>query len=135
MRVLILHFLKKNNNKHTEILKKLEQGASGKGHQVTVMNYSDAQNMHFAMYEYVAIVVNSASVFTGKAPEKLPEVMASCGPASGIKGCALVVKSGFLSQKLCRNTMRVMEKEGMVLDYFDVIESVDHATAVGKKIG
>ena len=46
-----------------------------------------------------------------------------------------MVKSGLFSGKMCRLTMHAMEKEGMVVDYFDIIESADHAAFVGKKIG
>ena len=31
--------------------------------------------------------------------------------------------------------VRKMEKEGMMIDYFEVINNVDHANYVGKKIG
>ncbi|MEE0999330.1 MAG: hypothetical protein UIH41_06695, partial [Treponemataceae bacterium] len=64
-----------------------------------------------------------------------PEVLATCGNVSGKKGCALIVKSGLFSQKFCNSVMKKMEKEGMKIDYFDVINNVDHAAHVGKKIG
>lgn len=136
MRVLILSYLKKDSKKHSEILKKLEGASVSKGNQVEIRKGDvDLDQVRFPMYEYIAVVTPSSALFGAKVPEKLIEALATCGNVSGKKGCALVVKSGFSSQKMCRSVMKEMEKQGMVVDYFDVIESVDHAAYVGKKIG
>jgi hypothetical protein len=135
MRVLILHFLSVRNEKHAGILKKLEQAAAAAGHQVTVCGEKDTVNLHTAMYEYIAVVTAPSGFIGAKLPEKLPEILSTHGSVSGKKGCALVVKPGLFSGKMCRLTMHAMEKEGMVVDYFDIIESADHAAFVGKKIG
>lgn len=135
MRVLILHFLSVRNEKHAGVLKKLEQAAAAAGHQVTVCGERDTVNLHTAMYEYIAVVTAPSGFIGAKLPEKLPEILSTHGSVSGKKGCALVVKSGLFSGKMCRLTMHAMEKEGMVVDYFDIIESADHAAYVGKKIG
>ena len=91
MRVLILSYLNKDNNKHKEILKKLEQACVAKGNQVEVKpGDRDLDQVRFPMYEYIAIVVPAAPVFGAKVPEKLPLAMATCGTVSGKKGCALV---------------------------------------------
>lgn len=135
MRVLILHFLSVRNEKHAGVLKKLEQAAAAAGHQVTVCGEKDTVNLHTAMYEYIAVVTAPSGFIGAKLPEKLPEILSTHGSVSGKKGCALVVKGGLFSGKMCRLTMHAMEKEGMVVDYFDIIESADHATYVGKKIG
>lgn len=136
MRTLILSFLKKDNDKHQKILKKLEAAAVTNGHLVDVKDAKlDKDNLHLTIYEYIAVVV-PATPFSGKkVPALLPEVLATCGNVSGKKGCALVVKSGLFSQKFCTTVMRKMEKEGMMIDYFEVINNVDHAAYVGKKIG
>jgi len=39
------------------------------------------------------------------------------------------------SNKMVHVVMKELESHGMVLDYFDVIENIDHSVAVGKKIG
>ncbi|MFI3258356.1 MAG: hypothetical protein R3Y36_08680 [Spirochaetales bacterium] len=135
MRVLVLHFLEKNNKKHAEILKNLEQSARAKGHDVTLCNEKDAINLHMAMFEYIAVVTVAPSVISAKLPEKLSEILSAHGSLSGKKGCALVVKYGLFSNKMCRITMKAMEKEGMVIDYFEIIENPAHAAYVGKKLG
>lgn len=135
MRLLILHFLDSKNNKHKKILENLEASAANNGHQVTVIDAKDAENMHFAMYEYVTIVTNSAKLFGAKLPEHMSEILSQHGTLSGVKGCSLVVKGGFSSEKMSRLSMHAMEKEGMKIDYFQIIESPDHAKAIGKKLG
>jgi hypothetical protein len=136
MRTLILSFLKKDSEKHQKILKKLEAAAVAKGQIVDVKDAKlDRENLHLVMYEYIAIVVPAHPFSSKKVPELLPEVLATCGNVSGKKGCALIVKSGLFSQKFCNSVMKKMEKEGMKIDYFDVINNVDHAAHVGKKIG
>jgi len=136
MRTLILSFLKKDSDKHQKILKKLEASAVANGHIVDVKDAKlEKETLRLTMYEYIAIVV-PANPFSGKkVPALLPEVLSTCGTVSGKKGCALIVKSGLFSQKFCNTVMRKMEKEGMMIDYFEVINNVDHAAYVGKKIG
>ena len=68
-------------------------------------------------------------------PEKFDEILDNCGNLTSKKGCALVVKSGFSSWKTCKNLMKAMEKQGVLLDYFEVVDNPDHAAYVGKKIG
>lgn len=136
MRILILSYLKSDNRKQTDILKKLEQTAVACGHQVDVKSgEKDTEELHLIIYDYIAVIVPASPLFGAKVPAKLPEVLSHCGNVSGKKGAALVVKSGFSSAKMCHVVMKAMEKEGMFVDYFEVVESVDHATAVGRKIG
>lgn len=136
MRILILSYLKSDNRKQTDILKKLEQTAVACGHQVDVKSgEKDTEELHLIIYDYIAVIVPASPLFGAKVPVKLPEVLSHCGNVSGKKGAALVVKSGFSSAKMCHVVMKAMEKEGMFVDYFEVVESADHATAVGRKIG
>lgn len=137
MRIGILHFLSINKNSvHKAIIQKLENTIINRGHQVDIFNaVTDASMLRLTGYDYVAVIVPSSALFGSKLPEILPEVLDNCGNISGKKGCALVVKSGFSSWKTSTKLMAAMEKQGMCLDYFDVIENVDHAGYVGKKIG
>ncbi len=135
MHILILHFLSSRNAKHTQIIKNLEKAAIAKGNTVTVCNEKDAINLHMAMFEYVTVLTTPLGLIGAKIPEKMPEILSTHGSLSGKKGCALVVKKGFSSNKMSKITMHAMEKEGMVIDYFDIIDSPGYATHVGKKLG
>lgn len=136
MRTLILSFLKKDSDKHQKILKNLEASAVAKGHIVDVKDAKlDKETIRLSFYEYIAIVM-PANPFSGKKiPALLPEILATAGSVTGKKGCALIVRSGLFSQKFCNTVMKKMEKEGMLVDYFEIIRNPDHATYVGKKIG
>jgi hypothetical protein len=118
------------------IVKKIEQAVYAGGHQVDVKNaLLERDLLRLSFYEYVAVIAPSQGPFTGKISSRISETLSTCGTVSGKKGCALIVKNGLFSQKACRNLMRVMEKEGMILDYFDIIENPEHATYIGKKLG
>ena len=131
MNILLLHFLSAQNQKHADILKKLEQTVTAAGHSVTVCSEKDSINLHMGLFEYITVIVPASPLFGAK----LPEILSTHGSVSGKKGCVLVIKSGLSSGKMCRITMHALEKEGIVVDYFDIIESADHAAHTGKKIG
>lgn len=136
MRIILVHFLSKNNDKSMQILKNIEKSASAQGHSVEVCNaLTDAENLRLTGYEYITVIAPVISTFGGKVNKKISEVLSTSGTVSGKKGCALVVKSGFSSNKTCKNLMKIMEAEGIVIDYFDVLLSADHATYAGKKLG
>ncbi|OJF76894.1 MAG: hypothetical protein BKP49_04830 [Treponema sp. CETP13] len=135
MRVLILHFLDTRNAKNITILRNLQAASENNGHQVTLMNAKDVGNLQFPMYEYVCIVTKSAKLFGAKLPSQMGEILNKHGTLSGKKGCSLVVKGGFSSDKMNTLVMKAMEKEGIFIDYSQVIESPEHAKSIGKKIG
>lgn len=135
MRVLILHFLDTRNAKNMTILRNLQAASENNGHQVTVMSEKDAENLQFAMYEYVCIVTKSTKIFGAKLPIKIKDILSKHGILSGRKGCSLVVKGGLSSEKMNTLVMRAMEVEGVLIDYSQVIENPEHAKSIGKKIG
>ena len=136
MRILIMSYLKKDSKKHQDILKKLEQTAVACGHQVDVKEGDrDYDQLHLVIYDYIAVVVPASPFIGAKLNPKITEAFAQGGSTSGKKGCALVVKSGFSSEKMCRVVMKAMEKEGIVVDYFEVITNADHAAYIGKRLG
>lgn len=134
--ILILHFLSVENSRNKAILKQLEQSAVSNGHCVTVLSgFTDGDNFSDVQYSYITLVVPCGGVFSSKLSPKIGEVLAHCRTLTGKKGAALVVKSGFFADKTCKNLMHAMEKEGMIVDYFEVIQNIDHAAVAGKKIG
>ncbi len=135
MKILILHFIDERNKKHSDIVKNLEKSAIANGHAVTICNEKDATNIHFAMYDYVTVVTVPSGIFSAKLPVKMSEILKMHGTLTGKKGAALIIKSGFFTNKMSKVTMKAMEKEGMVLDYFEIIDTPGFATHVGKKLG
>ncbi len=137
MRTLLLHFFDNSNQKHSAILKNLSKGAESNGNEVTIFDalHDSVESLHLALYEYIAVAVTSPQFIGAKVPKKLTEILASAGSVDGKKGCVVVIKSGLSSNKMAHVIMQELESHGMVLDYFDVIENIDHSVAVGKKIG
>jgi hypothetical protein len=134
--MLLLYFFKSDNSKGSAILKKLAQTASSANHSVdTVCGLTDADTLRIAPYEYIAVLAPCTGMFGRKVSPKVAEVLANLGSAIGKKGCALIVKSGFFSWRTCKHLMSVMEKEGIALDYSDVVLNSDHAAYVGKRLG
>ena len=118
-------------------MQNLAKGAESNGNEVTVFDAShdSVESLHLAYYEYIAVAVTSPQFIGAKFPKKLTEILETAGSVDGKKGCVVVVKSGLSSNKMAHVVMKDLESRGMVLDYFDVIENVDHSVAVGKKIG
>ena len=137
MRTLLLHFFDTKDSKQAAILQNLAKGAESNGNQVDIFaaNCDALESLHLSLYEYIAVAVTSPKFIGAKSPRRLSEILASCGTVSGKKGCAVVVKSGLSSNKMVHVVMNELEKQGMVLDYFDVILSAEHSVAVGKNIG
>lgn len=135
MRVAILHFLDKKNNKVQKVLKNLTKGLESNSHQVTVLDgFVDMDNVKLPIYEYIYVLAKPASLFSAKLPEKISYVLANCGTLIGKKSSALILQSGFMSEKACNNLMSIMEKEGMFVNNFCVVDNTDYATYLGKKL-
>ncbi len=137
MRTLLLHTLDNNNPKHKTVLQNLVKGAQSRDNQVDIFDavHDSLDNLHIAYYEYIAVAVPAVQFIGAKPVKKISEVFASCGSAAGKKGCALVLKFGLSSTKMCNVLMDQLENQGIKLDYFEVIENAEHSVAVGKKIG
>lgn len=136
MKIVILHFLNVKKQKNIAILNKLVESASKNGHQVDLVNGNlDTENFRITPYEYITVVASGISSCSSKLSPQISSVIAKSGISSGKKACALVLKQPLFSQKLCKALMYTMEKEGMVIDYFEVVASVDHANYIGKKLG
>ena len=135
MKILILYFLEERNKKQLEILKNLEKSVTANGHTVTICNEKDATNLHFAMFDYVTVLISANGGFSTEIPAKMQEILKTHGSLASKKGAALVIKKGFSTNKMSRKLMWIMEKEGMFIDYFDIIDSPGFALHVGKKLG
>ena len=136
MRVALITFVPEGDRSSSAIVSKLESGSTSRGNQVEVINgYRDLMNTRLSVFDYVAVVVRTKGLFNGKVPSRVAEFLSTSGSIAGRKGCALVAKSGFSSGKTCKELMKIMEREGVKLDYFDIIADEEQAPLIGKKIG
>jgi hypothetical protein len=113
----------------------LAKGMESMGHRVDVMDAWTDDGMRLPGYEYIAVAAEQTTLFGGKMPEALARILASGSGVGGKKGAAFLRKTGPFTGKALANLMRAMEKEGMVVNWSELLLSAPHAEALGKRIG
>ena len=132
MRIAVIN-VSSDRNGVQNYVKALANGMESMGHRVDVLDLEDGYKL--PGYEYIAVCAEAVSLWGGKMPEALPKLLATASLA-GKKGAAFLKKTGpfFVNKALC-NLMKAMEKEGMLVNWSEVLLSSDHANAMGKRIG
>ncbi|QQO11234.1 hypothetical protein [Breznakiella homolactica] len=113
----------------------LAKGMESMGHRVDVIDAWTDDGMRLPGYEYIVVAAEPLSFFSGKMPEALTKVLSGGSSLGGKKSAAFLRKSGPFSAKALTNLMRAMEKEGMYINWSDIILNAPHAEALGKRIG
>jgi hypothetical protein len=111
----------------------LQKGMASMGHQVDLLDAWTEDGFRIPAYEYVVVTAEAISLFGGKMPEALPKILAA--GAGGKRSAAFLRKTGPFTAKGLSNLMRAMEKEGMLVNWSDIILNPPHAEALGKHIG
>jgi hypothetical protein len=112
----------------------LAKGMESMGHRVDVLDAWTEDGFRLPGYEYIVVCAEAVSLFGGKMPDALSKVLAA-GHVDGKKSAAFLKKTGPFSSKALSNLMRTMEKEGMYINWSDIVLSVPQAEALGKHIG
>ena len=69
-------------------------------------------------------------------PEALPKILGCGSGLVGKKSAAFIKKTGpFFIGKALSNLMKAMEKEGMLINWSEILLNPPHAEALGKRIG
>jgi hypothetical protein len=119
-----------------EYVKSLAKGMESMGHRVDILDAWTEDGFRLPGYEYIAVCAEAASSWGGKMPEALSRILAAGSSLGGKKSAAFIKKKGPLFiNKTLSNCMRAMEKEGMLVNWSDIILSAPHAEALGKRIG
>jgi hypothetical protein len=105
------------------------------GHQVDVLDGWTADGVRLPGYGYIAVAAEPLSFFNSRIPENLAKVLAAAGNLTGKKSAAFIRKSGPVTAKALSKVMRIMEKEGMCVNWSDVLINASQAEALGKRIG
>jgi hypothetical protein len=113
----------------------LAKGMESMGHRVDVIDAWTEDGMRLPGYEYIVAVAESTSVFKGKMPDALSKVLSVGSGLVGKKGAAFLKKTGPFTGRAMANVMHAMEKEGMVVNWSDILLSVAQAESLGKRIG
>jgi len=104
-------------------------------HRVDVIDAWTDDGMRLPGYEYIVVVTEPASFFSAKIPETLPKILSAGSGLGGRRSAAFVKKGGLRSNRTLTNVMNAMEKEGMVVNWGDILFNAPHAEAMGKRIG
>ena len=113
----------------------LAKGMEKMGHRVEIIDAWTDDGMRLPGFDYLTIVTETVSLFSAKIPEIIPKILSASSGISGKKSAAFLKKGGLRSAKTLINVMEAMEKEGLVVNWSDILLSAPHAEAIGKGIG
>ena len=119
-----------------EYIKSLGNGMESMGHRVDIIDAWTEDGMKLPGYEYIAVCAEATGFWGGKMPDILTRVLGSGSGLVGKKSAAFIKKTGplFINKSLW-NLMKAMEKQGMKINWSEVILNPSHAQALGKRIG
>jgi len=118
-----------------EFVKAFVKGISMMGHHADLVDAWTEDGMKLPGYEYIAVITEPVSIFSGKIPVIASKVLSAGSSLVGKKSAAFVKKSGLFSNRALSNLMKAMEKEGMRVNWSDILFNAPHAEAMGKHIG
>jgi len=113
----------------------LAKGMESMGHRVDIVDVWKDDGMRLPGYEYIAVAAEPISFFSGKLPNIVSKVLSAGSSLVGKKSAAFIKKTGLFSNRALANLMKAMEKEGMRINWSDILFNAPHAEAMGKKIG
>jgi len=112
----------------------LAKGIEAMGHTVEIVDAWKDDGMKLPGCQYIIIATEPLSFFSAKIPEVIPKILSSKG-IDGKKSAAFIKKSGLRSSKTLINLMNAMEKEGLIVNWSEILLNAPHAEAMGKRIG
>ncbi|MDR0465448.1 MAG: hypothetical protein LBG94_10110 [Treponema sp.] len=118
-----------------DYVKSLAKGMMAMGHMVDIVDAWTEEGFRLPGYDYVAVVAEPISFFSGKITDNIAKILAGGSSLVGKKGAAFVKKSGLFTNRSLFNLMKAMEKEGMRINWSDILFNPPHAEAMGKHIG
>jgi hypothetical protein len=118
-----------------DYVKALVKGMESMGHRVDIIDMWTEDGMKLPGYEYIAVVAEPVSAFSGKIQPKIAKILSAGSSVAGRKSAAFVKKTGLFTSRTIANLMKAMEKEGMVVNWSDILFNGPHAEAIGKQIG
>ena len=119
-----------------DYVKSLARGMESMGHRVDILDAWTEDGFRLPGYEYIAVCAEAVSGWGGKMPEPLPKILSAGSGLVGKKSAAFLKKTGpFFINKALTNLMKAMEKEGMLINWSEILLSAPQAEALGKRIG
>ena len=119
-----------------EYVKSLAKGMESMGHRVDILDAWTEDGFRLPGYEYIAVCAEAVSLWGGKMPDPLSKILSAGSGLVGKKSAAFLKKTGpIFINKAIRNLMKAMEKEGMLVNWSEILLNAPQAEALGKRIG
>jgi len=118
-----------------DYVKSLAKGMMAMGHMVDIVDAWTEDGVRLPGYEYITVVAEPVSIFSGKIIDNVSRILAAGSSLVGKKSAAFIKKKGLFTNRALFNLMRAMEKEGMRINWSDILFNPPHAEAMGKYIG
>jgi len=118
-----------------DYVKSLARGMELMGHRIELIDAWTDNGMRLPGCDYIALAAEPISFFSGKIPDIVPKVLSAGSGLVGKKSAAFVKKGGLRPGRALSNLMKAMEKEGMLVNWSDILINAPHAEAMGKRIG
>jgi len=114
----------------------LARGMESMGHRVDILDAWTENGFRLPGYEYIAVCAEAVSLWGGNMPDVLPKILGVGSGLVGKKSGAFLKRTGPLfSNRALSNLMKAMEKEGMLINWSEIILNAPQAEALGKRIG
>ncbi|MDR1429451.1 MAG: hypothetical protein LBI85_04105 [Spirochaetaceae bacterium] len=113
----------------------LARGMESMGHRADLVNGYGGDMRSLPGYDYLALIAEPLSFLSGKIPGAARTVFSSSGGLGRKKGAAFIKKKGLFSPRALSRLMALMEKEGIIVNWSDLILGSAQAEALGKRIG
>jgi len=113
----------------------LVKGMQSMGHRVDIVDVWTEDGYRLPGYEYIAVAAEPISLLSGKIQPNIAKMLSTGSSLTGKKSAAFIKKTGLFSGRALANLMRAMEKEGMIVNWSDILFNGPHAEAMGKRIG
>ena len=113
----------------------LAKGMGSMGHMVDVIDAWTEEGMRLPGYDYIAVVTEPLSPFSKEIPVVVSKILSLGSGLGGKKSASFVKKGGLRYNRTLSTLMRIMEKEGMMVNWSDILLNAPHAEAMGKRIG
>ena len=135
MRIVVVS-VPAHRNGIPDYVKALAKGMESMGHRVDVLDAWTEDGFRLPGYEYIAVCAEKVSAWSGKLPEALAKILGAGSGLVGKKSAAFLKKNGPLfTSKAFYTLMKAMEKEGMKINWSEIILNAPHAEALGKRVG
>ena len=118
-----------------EYVRALAKGMESMGHRVDIIDAWTEDGFRLPGYEYIAVAAEKLSFFSGKIPGAVSKILSAGSSIGGKKSAAFIKKGGPFTARALANLMRAMEKEGMMINWSEILLNPPHAEALGKRIG